>query len=72
MKLVLAVLMSLGLVQAVRGSGVGGYHVETFRHSPDGQHLLLRTKRGAKAELCKYKKGEWSQCDSLLMVNSLF
>lgn len=42
--------------------------METFRNSPDGQHLLLRTKRAAKAQLCKYKKGEWSQCDSLLML----
>ena len=70
MKLLLASLFSLGLVLVVKGSQLRGFHLETFRHSPDGQHLLLRTKRGAQTELCKYKKGDWSQCDSLLMVKS--
>ena len=71
MKLIAVVLVSLSLALVVRGSGLRGYHVETFRHSADGQHLLLRTKReaGAAAVVCKYKKGDWSQCDSLLMVN---
>ena len=71
MKLIAVVLVSLSLALVVRGSQLRGYHVETFRHSADGQHLLLRTKREAQAEavVCKYKKGDWSQCDSLVMVN---
>ena len=69
MKLLLALLASLSLALVVRGYGLGGFHVETFRHSPDGQHLLLRSKREAQTEVCKYKKGDWSQCDSLVMVN---
>ena len=72
MKLLLALLASLSLALVVRGSGLGGFHVETFRHSPDGHHLLLRSKREAQTEVCKYKKGDWSQCDSLVMVNILF
>ena len=72
MKLSVLVLVSLSLALVVRGSGLRGYHVETFRHSVDGQHLLLRTKREAKAVVCKYKKGDWSQCDSLVMVIILF
>ena len=43
MKLIEVVLVSLSLALAVRGSQLRGYHVETFRHSADGQHLLLRT-----------------------------
>ena len=71
MKLLLALLASLSLALVVRGSGLGGFHVETFRHSPDGHHLLLRSKREAQTEVCKYKKGDWSQCDSLVMVNNI-
>ena len=62
-------MASLGLGLVVRASHLRGYHVETFRHLSDGQHLVLRTKREAGTEVCKYKKGEWSQCDSLIMVN---
>ena len=29
--------------------------------------IIVRTKRSA--DVCKYKKGEWAECDQLTMVN---
>ena len=33
----------------------------------DADEIMVRTKRSAV--VCKYKKGEWADCDHLTMVN---
>ena len=33
----------------------------------DEDQVIVRTKRSA--EVCKYKKGEWAECDELTLVN---
>ena len=33
----------------------------------DEDQVIVRTKRSA--EVCKYKKGDWAECDQLTMVN---
>ena len=33
----------------------------------DEDQVIVRTKRSA--EVCKYKKGEWGECEELTMVN---
>ena len=33
----------------------------------EADQITVRTKRSA--EVCKYKKGEWAECDQLTMVN---
>ena len=35
----------------------------------EADQITVRTKRSA--EVCKYKKGEWAECDRLTMVNLL-
>ena len=30
--------------------------------------VLVRIKRSVSSDVCKYKKGEWSQCDQLTQV----
>lgn len=33
----------------------------------DADEITVRTKRSA--EVCKYKKGEWADCDDLTLVD---
>ena len=44
-----------------------GHYVEMISDSADGDHVMVRNKRSPDA-VCKYKKGDWSQCDTLVMV----
>jgi len=41
------------------------HYVETFSSTVDG-HILVRSKRST--QVCKYKKGEWKECDKLVML----
>ena len=43
--------------------------VEIIRELGDGEHILIRSRRSAKITVCKYKKGNWSQCDKKVMVS---
>ena len=33
--------------------------------------VLLRSRRSAKAAVCKYKKGDWSPCDEKVFVSKI-
>ena len=65
---------TLGLVTVVAmvgcaGASRGQHYTEVFSSSEDGQHVLVRARRSA--EVCKYKKGEWSPCDTMVMVSTV-
>ena len=42
-------------------------YVEIFSNTADGSHVMVRNKRSPDS-VCKYKKGDWSKCDTLVMV----
>jgi len=46
--------------------GVQGLHVEVAQEFND--EVLVRSKRSASSDVCKYKKGDWSQCDQLTQL----
>ena len=58
-------LASLSLASVSLGEVTRGHYVEIFSNSRD--QVLVRTKRSS--EVCKYKKGTWSDCDKLVMVS---
>ena len=60
-------LASLSLASVSLGEVTRGHYVEIFSNSRD--QVLVRTKRSS--EVCKYKKGAWSECDKLVMVSYL-
>ena len=39
------------------------YNMQEFK-----DEVLVRSKRSASSDVCKYKKGDWSQCDQLTQV----
>jgi len=45
---------------------VQGLHVEVAQEFND--EVLVRSKRSASNDVCKYKKGDWSQCDQLTQL----
>ena len=57
-------IVSLSLATVCLGEITRGHYVEIFSNTRD--HVLVRTKRSS--EVCKYKKGTWSECDKLVMV----
>ena len=61
----LTVVAMVGWAAASRGQ----HYTEVFSSSEDGQHVLVRARRSA--EVCKYKKGEWSACDTMVMVSTV-
>ena len=58
-------LASLTLATVSLGEVTRGHYVEIFSNTRD--HVMVRTKRSS--EVCKYKKGTWSECDKLVMVS---
>ena len=58
-------LASLTLATVSLAEVTGGHYVEIFSNTRD--HVMVRTKRSS--EVCKYKKGTWSECDKLVMVS---
>ena len=58
-------MLSLTLATVCLGEITRGHYVEIFSNTRD--HVMVRTKRSS--EVCKYKKGTWSQCDKLVMVS---
>eukprot|EP00092_Neocalanus_flemingeri_P031711 GFUD01034445.1.p1 GENE.GFUD01034445.1~~GFUD01034445.1.p1 ORF type:complete len:188 (-),score=61.38 GFUD01034445.1:26-589(-) len=42
--------------------------VELVRGLDDGEHILVRSRRSAQTEVCKYKKGDWSECDRMVLL----
>jgi len=57
-------MLSLTLATVCLGEIPRGHYVEIFSNTRD--HVMVRTKRSS--EVCKYKKGTWSQCDKLVML----
>jgi hypothetical protein len=45
---------------------VQGLHVEVAQEFND--EVLVRSKRSSSSDVCKYKKGDWSQCDQLTQL----
>ena len=60
-------MLSLTLATICLGEITRGHYVEIFSNTRD--HVMVRTKRSS--EVCKYKKGAWSECDKLVMVSYL-
>ena len=46
------------------------HHIEIVRDIGDGEHILVRSRRSVKTDVCKFKKGDWSACDKLVMVST--
>ena len=45
-------------------------HIELVRDTGDESHILSRSRRSADdSEVCKYAKGDWSECDRMIMVS---
>ena len=65
----LAMLMLLTLLTCmiIADSSHDDHYVEIFSSTADGSHVMVRNKRSPDS-VCKYKKGDWSQCDTLVMV----
>ena len=54
---------------AVAGLGdLAEHHVEIVSATDDGGTLSVRTRRAAGGDVCKYRKGAWSDCDPLVLV----
>ena len=47
---------------------ISNHYIETVKDLVDGEHVVIRSRRSAKIDVCKYKKGAWSDCDQMLMV----
>ena len=62
-------VLSHDLAQAEARDEVTDPKVEKVKQLTDGENILSRSRRSAKAILCKYKKGNWSQCDKKVMVS---
>jgi len=45
---------------------VQGLHIEVAQEFND--EVLVRSKRSGSSDVCKYKKGDWSQCDQLTQL----
>ena len=52
-------------------SEISNHYIETGKEHVDGEDVVIRSRRSAMPDLCKYKKGEWSDCDQMLMVSLL-
>ena len=57
------------LAQLETSEEVADPEVEIVRELSDDEDILIRSRRSAKAEVCKYKKGNWSECDKKIMVS---
>jgi len=54
---------------AVAGLGdLAEHHVEIVSATDDGGTLSVRTRRAAGGDVCKYRKGAWSDCDPLVLL----
>ena len=59
-------------VDRERREETNNQYIETVKDLVDGEYVVIRSRRSAKTEeVCKYKKGEWSECDQMLMVSLL-
>ena len=65
----LAVLMLVTMMSCMTMADLSHdeHYVEIFSTTADGSHVMVRNKRSPDS-VCKYKKGDWSQCDKLVMV----
>ena len=57
------------LAQAEARDEVSDPNVEKVKELTDGKDILIRSRRSPKTAVCKYKKGNWSQCDKKVMVS---
>ena len=48
---------------------ISNHYIEIVKHLADGEHVVIRSRRSAMTDVCKYKKGEWSECNQMLMVS---
>ena len=61
--------MSEDIIESENREEVNNHYIETVKEHVDGEHVVIRSRRSAMADMCKYKKGEWSSCDQMLMVS---
>ena len=64
--------MSEDIIESENREEVNNHYIETVKEYVDGEHVVIRSRRSAKTDVCKYKKGEWSDCDQMLMVSLQF
>ena len=62
-------VFSTDLAQIETRDEVTDPNVEIVKELTDDENILLRSRRSAKTAVCKYKKGNWSQCDKKVMVS---
>ena len=66
-------VLSEDIIESESKEEISNHYIETVKDHVDGEHVVIRSRRSAKTEVdvCKYKKGEWSECDQMLMVSLL-
>ena len=48
---------------------MNNHYIETVKEHVDDEHVVIRSRKSAMTEVCKYKKGEWSDCDQMIRVS---
>ena len=62
-------VVSEDIIESESREEISNHHIETVKEHVDGEDVVIRSRRSANADVCKYKKGEWSDCDLMLMVS---
>lgn len=63
----IALLVTMLSCMTIADPSHDDHYVEIFSNTADGSQVMVRNKRSPDS-VCKYKKGDWSQCDTLVMV----
>ena len=64
--------MSEDNIESESREEISNHYIESVKELADGEHVVIRSRRSAMTEVdvCKYKKGEWSACDQMVMVSN--
>ena len=63
------VALSEDIIKSERREEINNHYIETVKEHVDGEDVVIRSRRSAMTDVCKYKKGEWSECHQMLMVS---
>eukprot|EP00090_Calanus_glacialis_P012984 TRINITY_DN21616_c0_g1_i4.p1 TRINITY_DN21616_c0_g1~~TRINITY_DN21616_c0_g1_i4.p1 ORF type:complete len:229 (+),score=68.45 TRINITY_DN21616_c0_g1_i4:35-721(+) len=61
-------VLSEDIIERESREDISNHYIETVKELADGEHVVIRSRRSALTDVCKYKKGEWSECDQMLML----
>ena len=62
-------VMSEDIIKSESREKINSHYIETVKEHVDGEHVVIRSRRSAMTDVCKYKKGEWSACHQMIMVS---